>query len=351
MGCGSSAAKVASTTPAKAPATREEQEKAATRLQALKRGNSGRAEVQAKVQAQSAGKVCTPCARAECGYFRTWHKTHCCNACQSHAGHGPKCEKKEDPAKKALLEARLTAAVAGAGDPHKALKEWAGKAKCEEVPIGRKLNVLCLHGITMNGGQLRGMSNPLTKQCEDFANFYFPTAPHQIDANHSFCKKNNKKPGPEAKTWTLEGDKGKGREDFAPHLCDFVEKEVPGPVDVLLGYSQGGFSIHQLLNTTAKNSSSLPDKLLSARAVVILMSGGMCKSCVKLRSLHVIGLKDKIVGNSASEKSAFSYVNPVIAKLDVDHVGPFKLECAHVTKEFLRGMHDFHGSFPRLCDL
>lgn len=287
---------------------------------------------------------CVPCARDGCVYKRTWHQTHCCDACKNHGTHGPKCEKQVDPSAQAALDAKKTAAETRSKAVYESLKAWTpapGKA------AGRKLNVVCLHGITMNGNAMKGMSKPLWSQCQDIADFYFPSAPHPIDANHSFCKKKSQKPGPDAKTWTLDG--GKGRDDFAEHLCSFVEKEVPGPVDVLLGYSQGGFSIHQLLQV-----ASLPEKLHAVRAVVILMSGGACNRTppTKLRSLHIMGLEDKIVATSTSENSASKYVDPVVAKFKgVGHGGPFKPECVITTLEFMKGVHDFHSSFPRLCDV
>jgi len=135
-------------------------------------------------------------------------------------------------------------------------------------------------------------------------------------------------------------------------MGDFVEKEVPGPVDVLLGYSQGGFTIHQLLDISSAESTPLPEKLHSVRAVVILMSGGTCKSSTKLRSLHVIGLEDKIVAPNGSEKSASTYVDPVVAKFEgVEHGGPFKPQCVFAAKEFLKGVHDFHSAFQKLGDM
>ena len=35
----------------------------------------------------------SPCARSECNYFRTWHKTHCCASCMSNGSHGQHCAK------------------------------------------------------------------------------------------------------------------------------------------------------------------------------------------------------------------------------------------------------------------
>jgi len=45
-----------------------------------------------KVAAESA-KDCRPCMRAGCEYQVTWHKTHCCNACEQGNGHGPACKR------------------------------------------------------------------------------------------------------------------------------------------------------------------------------------------------------------------------------------------------------------------
>jgi hypothetical protein len=192
---------------------------------------------------------------------------------------------------------------------------------------------------------MRGMSNPLWSQCADIADFYFPSAPHALDASHPFCKQYGRRPGPNERTWNLNGG---NRGDFADDLCSFIQTNVPGPVDVLLGYSQGGYAIHQLLG-----SADLPEQLRSVRAVVILMSGGDFKRSAptKLRSLHIMGLKDKVVPNSSSGTCHQKYVDPIVAKEDVGHQGPFKPGCVSRQLEFLRGVHDFHSSFKPLREL
>ena len=58
-----------------------------------------------------------------------------------------------------------------------------------------------------------------------------------------------------------------------------------------------------------------------------------------------------MVAPSTSEGSAAKYLDPVIAKFGIGHEEPFKPECLPTTKQFLEGVHDFHSSFPRLCDI
>ncbi|CAE8622835.1 unnamed protein product [Polarella glacialis] len=298
-------------------------------------------------EADPASPGCTPCARDGCMFYKTWHQTHCCDACVSHGTHGPRCEKKANPSAQAAADAKKEEAIARSEDAYKFLQDFA---PAPGGAAGRKLIVVCLHGITQNCDGFESHSKPLWSQCNDVADFFFPSGPHLIDENHSFCKKQNMKPGPNSRTRTLDGngDRSKGRDDFTTYLTEFIEKEVPGPVDVLLGYSQGGFTIHQLWQ-----SPRLSQKLHEVRAVIILMSGGDSRRSPpkKLRSLHIMGLQDKIVQNETSENSARGYVNPVVAKFIVDHNGPFKPECTRTEVDILKGLHDFHGSFPRLCDM
>ena len=192
------------------------------------------------------------------------------------------------------------------------------------------------------------MAKPLWSQCGDIADFYFPTGPNACDKNtwvlkhrgKAWCKKN-----PGARSWSkVAPTPSNGGGDFVESLFAFVETQVPGPVDVLLGFSQGGYSIHAL-------PEQLPPKLQAVRAVVIMMSGGSSKGLQQLRSLHVLGLDDKLVAPATSEKAGAAYEAPIVARVKgVGHDGPFKAPCNAVTLAFLRGLHDFHSSFPSLAD-
>jgi len=285
----------------------------------------------------------TPCIREGCLYCRTWHRTHCCGACERGGTHGPRCERRVSPDVEPAAKANLGAAMYADADPYAFLKTWAPKPA---HAAGRKLNVLCLHGFSQHGGSFRGMARPLWSQCGDIADFHFPSAPHTADASHRHCKQHGIRVGPNSRTWTLSDNGGRG--DYAKYLCGFVEREVPGPVDVLLGYSQGGTAVRGLLE-----GEDLPKQLRAVRAVVNLMSGGQAKAGAptKLRSLHVIGLQDALVKNSASEKTASRYADPIIARFDCGHAVPFKPDSAAVQLAFLRGVHDFHSSLPSLADL
>lgn len=311
------------------------------------------AEVWKKAQA-AAAEPCSPCATDGCVYYRTWHKTHCCKACRSNGCHGGLCDKKVNLAAQAAIDDKMVAIVAAAGDPYAFLKK---SAKNNGSNPGRKLNVVCLHGITGDGEQMNRISKPLREKCADIADFYCPSAPHPITKDHSWCKKHNRDPGPQSRTWTLED--GGGRKDFADYLIDYVETQVPGPVDVLLGHSQGGYAIHQLFEnsqgeTAWEKTPSAREKLHAVRAVIILMSGGKSNRSppTKLKALHIAGANDTMVEPQTSMDSSRSYADGIFTKLaNHDHYCPFTHECVAFEHAFLQGMYDFHSAFPKLCDM
>ena len=111
--------------------------------------------------------------------------------------------------------------------------------------------------------------------CADIANFYYPTAPCVVADNHPIFESapHTLPPGPDKRHWWTMTDKwdfsSEKFKDARKAISEFVDEEVKGPVDVILGYSQGAAATTQVLNEVY--SGQWPDNCLKGVAAAIFL--------------------------------------------------------------------------------
>jgi predicted esterase len=185
----------------------------------------------------------------------------------------------------------------------------------------RKLNVLVLHGTTMNGKKMKDMYKwkecGIEPFCSDIANFYYPTGPCIVSKNHAIWKA---VPDVKPKTpagyqssrhwWTMK-DKWKFENsnfgEARVAITKFVEEEVKGTIDVMIGYSQGAGAVTQVMNDLQKGTMS-SKYLKNVRGVIfegcpsypipLPAVGG------SVRSLHCNGISDPLTSLRGAKKHA-----------------------------------------------
>ena len=153
--------------------------------------------------------------------------------------------------------------------------------------------------------------------CSDIANFYYPTGPCVMSKNHVFWKS---VPDRKPKTregfqltrhwWTMK-DKWKFEDgnfgEARVAITKFVEEEVSGTIDVMIGYSQGAAAVTQVMNDLYKGNMS--SKYLKDVRGVIFQG---CPSyppplqavCDSVKSLHCHGISDPLTPLKGAKKHA-----------------------------------------------
>ena len=116
----------------------------------------------------------------------------------------------------------------------------------------RKLNVVCLHGVTMNAEALRNWEamHSLEKHCETIATFHYITAPHKFVAN-AWSIANGIPVSDASTTWFTESPPDYGWWTSKALVTEYLVNRLGGPIDVLIGYSQGGLMLANILQHAA----------------------------------------------------------------------------------------------------
>jgi len=170
--------------------------------------------------------------------------------------------------------------------------------------LTRKLNVLCLHGFSMNGETMREKCQPWETHCADIADFHYPSAPNVADAKDVLVAKELDLPLHSnmrrwASTW-------KPSKDF---IEAYVNKEIACDVDVVLGFSQGACITMKIIN----EKWTCPH-LQNIKAAVFVASPPFAASPLKkeLPTLHIIGSADDISEKDESLEVAAKFHEPTI---------------------------------------
>ena len=217
------------------------------------------------------------------------------------------------------------AAVASTPEREKDVEAVADDARAtaenSEAGSRRKLNCVVLHGLTMNADRMRawqGMCS-IEKRCGDIATFYYVTAPHTFAAN-AWSRAHNIPVREDSYTWfTHKRPPDYGFGASWAHIAEFVAAQVPGPIDVLIGYSQGGLMVATLLRYLAEVE---PYKAVRAAVFIhapdFLSKPPSEKLSPAVRTLHVIGRADTLVAPTSSTSLAGRFVQSEIST----HGGP-----------------------------
>lgn len=194
------------------------------------------------------------------------------------------------------------------------------------------MNVLCLHGTTMSGDSMRNMFRwkecAIETECADIATFYYPTGPCVVAKDHPIFKvaPQSGPPGPDKRHWFTMKNKWdfseKAFADARKVLTDFADKEVGGPIDVILGYSQGAAACTQILNEITKNKIK-NNHLKCTRGAIFLGCPDYPKpdkqTGERIKSLHCNGKKDPLTSLGSAKKHAAAFKDDTFFEYDGGH--------------------------------
>ena len=184
----------------------------------------------------------------------------------------------------------------------------------------RTLNVVCLHGNTMNADLMRGWEamRSLEKRCDGIATFHYVSAPHKFEAN-DWSRTNSIPVHDGSRAWfTTPPEYGWGASQAC--VAEFAASQVRGPIDVLIGYSQGGLMVANLLQYLSET-----EPYRSVRGAVLIHAPDFInnapnhKLCPSLKTVHVIGAQDKLVQPSSSAQLAQRFIQTETATHDGEH--------------------------------
>jgi len=179
----------------------------------------------------------------------------------------------------------------------------------------------------------------LRDSMKDSAVFHCPSAPHQVPANHAKAKQLGAQVSKNSRMWYKDFNKVNSS-DFDQYLMKFVEKNVQGPVDVVLGYSMGGMAIGAMFH----NKVFKHQQMKFVRAAVFVHSGGSSDWDIprNLKTLHVIGEQDAVVEPEVAEDNAKFYTDPIVFKHSGDHWPALPDDASEVAQSFLLSLRDGH---------
>lgn len=212
---------------------------------------------------------------------------------------------------------------------------------------GRKLSVLCLHGTTMCGDSMRKMLRwkecGIEMGCDDIATFYYPTGPCVVAKNHAIWKSapESLPPGPDKRHWWTMKNKWdfseKGFAEARKVLTAFVDKEVGGPIDVILGFSQGAAACTQILNDVMKEKVQ-NNHLKCTRGAIFIgcpeVPGATKQTGERIKSLHCNGKTDKLVSVGTAKKHAKAFKDDTFFEFEGGHA-PTGCFCVPPIRDFL----------------
>eukprot|EP00929_Paragymnodinium_shiwhaense_P017805 TRINITY_DN12755_c0_g1_i1.p1 TRINITY_DN12755_c0_g1~~TRINITY_DN12755_c0_g1_i1.p1 ORF type:complete len:246 (-),score=32.00 TRINITY_DN12755_c0_g1_i1:195-932(-) len=181
----------------------------------------------------------------------------------------------------------------------------------------RKLNVLVLHGTTMDGPEMQGMYKwnecGIETFCTDIANFYYPTGPCIVAQNHAIytAVPDRKSRGDKARHWWTMTDTWKfsddNFEDARKTIVKFVNEEVKQTIDVIAGYSQGAAATTQVLNELHKGKMA-SEHLKSVRGAIFhgcpRHPSPLPEVCTSVRSCHCNGTTDPLTSLQGAKAHA-----------------------------------------------
>ena len=194
------------------------------------------------------------------------------------------------------------------------------------LPEGRPANILVLHGKGMFAGWME--RSPLCEELEDAlgdrARFFYAQAPHSNPFLNIVGRE----------WWNcLSADYG-DLEESVDYVIDYANNRIPGDVDLVIGYSQGGALASYLFNLL--DSERDLGSLAKVRKAIFINSAAIedltpqydreglenipdIYSASNINTLHLIADSDAIVRPRWSERLAQSYHKSLTITYDGDH--------------------------------
>eukprot|EP00929_Paragymnodinium_shiwhaense_P017806 TRINITY_DN12755_c0_g2_i1.p1 TRINITY_DN12755_c0_g2~~TRINITY_DN12755_c0_g2_i1.p1 ORF type:complete len:257 (-),score=40.01 TRINITY_DN12755_c0_g2_i1:186-956(-) len=196
----------------------------------------------------------------------------------------------------------------------------------------RKLNVLVLHGTSMDGPEMQGMYKwkecGIETFCNDIANFYYPTGPCIVAKNHAFytAVPDRKTRGDKGRHWWKMTDKWKFSDDNFDNarqtIVKFLNEEVKQTIDVIAGYSQGAAATTQVLNDLHKGKMA-SEHLKSVRGAIFhgcpQHPHPVPAVCTSVKSLHCNGTTDPLTSLEGAKKHAAAFKDGTFFEFEGGH--------------------------------
>eukprot|EP00928_Gymnodinium_smaydae_P027185 TRINITY_DN2109_c0_g1_i3.p1 TRINITY_DN2109_c0_g1~~TRINITY_DN2109_c0_g1_i3.p1 ORF type:complete len:305 (+),score=32.86 TRINITY_DN2109_c0_g1_i3:161-1075(+) len=198
-----------------------------------------------------------------------------------------------------------------------------GTIKTRTTITGQKLNVLVLHGTAQSGPEMKRYFDNLrvTGALKDIANLYYPTGPHVVPRWHPLILFRRKQYSQNNRHWY---NMGAGRNfnsalfnEARRSIPQFVDREIRGPVDVIVGYAQGAAAATQLLNDVFAGRIK-NENLKNIRAAIFLAvpqpgssraPSASAEVGQKVKSLHCHGRSDGITSVAGARRHAAAFKN------------------------------------------
>eukprot|EP00928_Gymnodinium_smaydae_P027189 TRINITY_DN2109_c0_g2_i1.p1 TRINITY_DN2109_c0_g2~~TRINITY_DN2109_c0_g2_i1.p1 ORF type:complete len:310 (+),score=52.94 TRINITY_DN2109_c0_g2_i1:161-1090(+) len=202
----------------------------------------------------------------------------------------------------------------------------------------RKMNVLVLHGTAHSGPEMKREFDRIgvTEAWKAIANVYYPPGPHKVSQQHAWYSEDNQHWYNMGADWNFSSALFN---EARRSITQFVDKEIEGDVDVIVGHGQGAVAATQLLNdiyagegTQVFNDfysgSARSKKLDGVRAAIFLgvsqpglhgapsASRNVGKS---VQSLHCQGRDDTITPVDGARRHAEAFTNDTFHVYNGDH--------------------------------
>lgn len=194
------------------------------------------------------------------------------------------------------------------------------------LPEARPANVLVLHGKGMFAGWME--RTPLCEDLEDAlgdrARFFYAQAPHSNPFLNVIGRE----------WWNCLSANYGDLEESVDYVIDYANNRIPGDVDLVIGYSQGGALASYLFNLL--DSERDLGSLAKVRKAIFINSGAMgdltpqydredlenapdIYSASNINTLHLIAESDSIVRPRWSASLAESYQKSLTITYEGDH--------------------------------
>eukprot|EP00928_Gymnodinium_smaydae_P027188 TRINITY_DN2109_c0_g1_i8.p1 TRINITY_DN2109_c0_g1~~TRINITY_DN2109_c0_g1_i8.p1 ORF type:complete len:306 (+),score=30.65 TRINITY_DN2109_c0_g1_i8:161-1078(+) len=203
-----------------------------------------------------------------------------------------------------------------------------GTIKTRTTITGQKLNVLVLHGTAQSGPEMKRYFDNLrvTGALKDIANLYYPTGPHVVPRWHPLILFRRKQYSQNNRHWYNMGSSRNFKSSLfnaaRRTISEFVDKKIPGDVDVIVGYAQGAAAATQVLNdvNSGKIQNEKLKKIQGAIFLAVPTPGSDSAPSVsrevgqRVKSLHCQGRFDTINSVRGARRHAAAF------KKDTFHV-------------------------------
>ncbi|XP_071362514.1 esterase OVCA2 [Trachinotus anak] len=219
------------------------------------------------------------------------------------------------------------------------------------------LRVLCVHGYRQNSGSFREKTGALRKLLKKHVELIYLSAPHSVQragGEEAPEKENGSGPGPggdedprgwwfsdvQARSFSAQQqcEESLGLEESVTVVREAVK--VQGPFDGILGFSQGAAFVAMLCSL---QEQKLEPEFDFRFAILVAGFRSACKehqkfynASLKIPSLHVFGLEDRVIPDNMSRDLLPSFQDPQVLTHPGGHFVPAASAHRQTYQDFLK---------------